>query len=387
MKSLPKVFNWNVKFWAVAVVLILILAGVGIVASSNVDKGSKTTDIVLSRVNTEGSGIFGDDPDMVTIENGIAVFHKDKWDTKVIATPGNSSIQHVMITEVIKKMGLNPAMFDASQPRLPGNVYLMASGVGKMKDDFEKGTTNGGIAWEPIYSNVIDHSQRRAYALCETGQIEGYDNHACCMVAGNSNFINGNPDLVIRFLAGYIKSVDFINEAKAAGHDSEKYKELLGIADLLVAHQYPEDVLMESLDTVNYTYDLTNFPEEYNKLMKSFMESGIVPKDADKKLGKTTEEFAREHVDGKYLEQAKNLEKKEYKTATIRVASLGADIHQIAPLVGIEKGFFEEYGIKIEMLTPATAGGDVIKSLLSGDADIGLAGAPPIVMVTVNFAC
>lgn len=383
---MPKLFNWNIKFWAIAIVLILVLAGIGIIASFNTNTKVNDTDVVLSRVNTEGSGIFGDDAGMVTIENGVAVFHSEKWDTKVIATPGQSSIQHVMMTDIVKSMGLKPLMYDASQPRVHGNVYLKASGVGMMKEDYEKGITNGGIAWQPVYSNIVDHSSKRAYPLCASGQIDGYKDHACCMIAGNSSFIKNNPDLTIRFLAGYIKSVDFINKAKS-DTGSEDYKELVKIADNLLAHQYPEDVIKESLTSVNYKYELTNFVEEYSGLMKSFIESGIVPKDAEKRIGKTADEFAKEHINGGYLESAKKIEKKEYQMTTVRVASLGADIHQIALQVGLEKGFFEEYGIKIEKLVPASAGGDVVKSLLSGDADIGFAGAPPIVMVTVNFAC
>ncbi len=379
-----KLFNWNVKLWAFVFALIIVLAGAGVLLSDN--DVSKDTAVVISRVNTEGSGIFGDDPEMVTIENGIAVFHKEHWEGKTIATPGETSIQYKMIKEELIKIGLEPKAYDNTIPCPDNSIYLKTTGVALMKEEYNTGIIDGGIAWEPIYSDVLLHADKKVYNLCESNQLEGYDGHACCMIVGNSEFLDNNTEETVRFLAGYIKGVDFINHCKEH-KDSDDYEELIQISSNLLGGQYGEDVIEEALDNVNFTYDLTNFQEEYVSLLNSFMEGGAIPKDAMSILDETPEEFAEDHIDSSYLEAAKKMEQAEsYRKATLTVSYLGGDIHQLALQVAQDKGYFDEYGIEIKLQGPHSAGGAVLTAVLSGEADLGFAGAPPVVMMTTNTA-
>ena len=91
-----KLFNWNVKLWAIVIALIVVLAGTGFALSDRTN--ADDTSIVLARANTEGSGIFGDEPGMaVSDDDGYMVLVKEKWGGKVIATPGPTSIQYMII--------------------------------------------------------------------------------------------------------------------------------------------------------------------------------------------------------------------------------------------------------------------------------------------------
>ncbi len=381
-----KLFNWNIKFWAVIVVLIVVLATVGAFAST--DK-SHDTAIVVSRVNTEGSGIFGNDPGMITIDgDGHAVFHADKFGGKIIATPGEASIQHMMIRDIFTAIGLK-VVVGIPEVKDKNTVYLKVDGgVATMQESFKKGDCDGGITWEPYYSKIITECiNPKANDLCRTGQIEGYEEHACCMIVGSMNFLKNNADTTARFLAGYMKAVEFVNKAKQDTTSAE-FKEVLDITTkFLGKDMFTESEMISAISNVRYCYDLTGFDKEYNTLLKGMMENGSIPKNAMDLLGKTTEQYSAEHTSFEYLEKAKTMEPGKYDTKTIKVAYLAADIHQLALHVAVQKGFFEEYGINVELVGPYTNGGNVMMALLSHNCDIAFAGAPPIAMKTVNFDC
>ena len=377
-----KLFNWNVKLWAIVIALIVVLAGTGFALSDRTN--ADDTSIVLARANTEGSGIFGDEPGMAVLEDGYMVLVKEKWAGKVIATPGPTSIQYMIIKEQLLSVGLTVKAYDNTNPPGSNEVQLKDVGVGLMAAEFAAGTIDGGIAWEPIYSDILDNAPG-AYDVCMTNQLEGQLGHACCMVVANSNFLNDNSEATVRFLAAYCDAVDFINNAKFLGPGSDEYKELMKSCKVLL-NGYDNEVIEEALANVTYTYNLTNFEDEYVDLIHAYQESGVIPRNAMDTIGQTPEQFAKAHIDGTYLNNAKSISKVEYKPVTIRVAYLGADIHQLALQVAKDLRYFADYGIEIENIGPFAAGGAVLDAILTGEADIGFAGAPPTVMKTVNLA-
>ena len=68
---------------------------------------------------------------------------------------------------------------------------------------------------------------------------------------------------------------------------------------------------------------------------------------------------------------------------TVDVAVINGDIHQIAIHVAIEKGYFEQEGIKVN-IRGADNGGGVAVALINGDSDMGFLGAPPATINMVN---
>ena len=71
-------------------------------------------------------------------------------------------------------------------------------------------------------------------------------------------------------------------------------------------------------------------------------------------------------------------------TATVKVAVISGDIHQIAVHVGIDKGMFSNYGVTVQ-ISNATNGGGIATSLINGDAQLGFLGAPPATINMINF--
>lgn len=67
----------------------------------------------------------------------------------------------------------------------------------------------------------------------------------------------------------------------------------------------------------------------------------------------------------------------------VTVAVISGDIHQIALHVAIEKGYFDDYGLKVNV-SNALNGAEVATSLISGDAKLGFLGAPPATINMVN---
>ena len=107
---------------------------------------------------------------------------------------------------------------------------------------------------------------------------------------------------------------------------------------------------------------------------------GIVTSDKFKDGNK----FAKAFVDDKYLKDAIAGKASKEGKDTITVAAINGDIHQIAIQVAVAKGFFDEYGLKVNLNTGSSSGGDIAQLLLSGDVRIGFLGAPPATLKTIN---
>jgi ABC-type nitrate/sulfonate/bicarbonate transport system substrate-binding protein len=91
-------------------------------------------------------------------------------------------------------------------------------------------------------------------------------------------------------------------------------------------------------------------------------------------------------VDDKYLKDAVAGKASKEGTATLKVAVINGDIHQLAIHVAIAKGYFAEYGLTISLSTGGS-GGDIATLLTSKDVQIGFLGAPPATLKTINSDC
>jgi ABC-type nitrate/sulfonate/bicarbonate transport system substrate-binding protein len=79
---------------------------------------------------------------------------------------------------------------------------------------------DGGIIWEPQYQYIL--TSDLFTDMVSTNIL--YPGHTCCLIAGDEKFIQKHSDVAIRFLAGFIKSTNYINEAKQdpSGEDFAK---------------------------------------------------------------------------------------------------------------------------------------------------------------------
>ncbi len=380
----------DTKTIAIAVVAILVIAGAGVFIAmndGNTSDGDLTTAAkIISRVNTDGSGIY-----MKTTYESVEFFDSDKnpikeaWDKKVFGTPGTASIQHVQLQEIVTGMGLSFVKYDGSKSS--GNVYYVDNVT-----NADAATTkvaeqlDGGILWEPQYSKIIADDQY--FGLITTNDL--YPGHTCCVIAGSESFLKNNSDATVAFLAGYIKAVDWINVA-LEDKTSDDYKKLVSICEKYT-EGLTDEIIEDALINVKYTYaddvygSLSKLKEDVAELEESLTISGNILKPITSYGFKGTTDFADTFIDESYLKNAvsggddvKLAEKK-----TVRVALIEGDIHQIAIRVAVELGFFDYYNVDVSIHSIQKGPAVALEVIQGKETDIGFAGAPPMTINTVN---
>ncbi|MBE6527721.1 MAG: hypothetical protein E7Z64_00905 [Thermoplasmata archaeon] len=210
-----------------------------------------------------------------------------------------------------------------------------------------------------------------------------FPEHTCCVVAANYNYIHNNPIGVEKFLAGYYDSVQYINGV-LADPDSQEYADLVSFTKSKVPGLTDKEV-KDALGTITYLYadssdgSLSTLKNDMKTLIADLNSVGALKKEVSNVDG-----FVNNYVDDTYLTTAiSNKESLKGGSNSVTVAVISGDIHQIAIHVGIDKGFFREYGTSVT-ISNATNGGGIATSLINGDSSIGFLGAPPATINMIN---
>ena len=379
----------NNKLLAVIVVVILAVAGVSayVLLSDNSNKDVRVN--LLAGVNNEGSGIYIDQSYDVSefIEfngNGEVVrYIPDGWRGKVFGVPGVASIQYIQLLEIVtSELGFQ---FKTHDSGATGDVVFYRDGI----NTADLAVTNrneidGGILWQPQFQNLADGAYYKKLATTDVL----FPDHICCVLAGNMNFVEENADAVVDFLSAIIKADKWLNNAMS-NEGGEDYAKMMEIAK----RQFPnltETVIKESLESVVYTYgDDTNNPlsswrAQIKDLVDSLDDLGQLYVSLDSLGFNNSTEFAGSFVNDTYLKQAlaDDSMRGDGKTK-IRVSLINGDIHQFAIQLAMELGYFEEYNLEIQAIG-AGAGVGVITQIKNQEADLGLLGAPPLTINTIN---
>ncbi len=364
---------------------------------------------LIGRVNTEGSGVYlkstenastyieydvGNDKPVLDGDGNVQ-YHASAWGGKIFGTPGTTSIQHMQLQTIVQNsLHLNFKPYSAEETLDSGTVYYLPSITNKAAFESSIGSIPGlvgGIIWEPQYSSLIASGCNK---MMLTADFE--PGHACCVIGASHDFITNNSDVTVRFLAAYIKTVKDINQA-LADHSSEDYTKLVSVAKTQTG--ITDTAVIESaLGIVTYTYadagyttgssPLSGLQTTVENLVDTYYTLGGVLKVSMKNLGfSSTHRFAQAFVDDGYLLQAINFGEPSaagYSKTSISIAYISGDIHTSLALgYGIEKGYFDAYGIVITM-SPAANGAGVATSLQNGEANFGFMGAPPITITSIN---
>jgi NitT/TauT family transport system substrate-binding protein len=369
----------NIKIWTVVIVIVLLLAGTGMYLANHL--GEKDRPVVVAMVNEEGSGIFASNsvPGLTLEEES-----KEKWGGLVFATPGPSSIQHMILMDfVMNTLNLKFELFRSDRNK--DAVYWTQVGPGVMGDALIAGQIDGGIAWEAHYSNICENKGKyNAYSVGKTNDL--WEEHPCCVVAVSREFIANDPNAILRFLSAYSASVVWLNEAidiNSPNHSKliEYVKKNAGVEN--------EQVIQKALDNVYYTYSLDNLKAGIETMVDTYTRLGLLNNTLESMGFESSAEFADWLVDDSYIKLAAGRPPSSYSDVssniTINVGVLAFDIHQIALHIGIGEGIFDAYGITLNTGTPFPAGGDVMNALASGVIQIGFVGSPPVVLTTINM--
>ncbi len=402
------------KIIAIAVVAIVIVAAAAAVVLSSGEKDKEELSIV-GRVNTDGSGLFVkegvDASKMVTIVNEEpksgaylggngtwVVFNKEAWGGLVIADPGASTIQHVQLSTIVETMGLDFVQY-TNGTSLDKNAVYYLPGIGKYADFTSKlGTTpalSGAIFWEPQFSVALLDG---CFAVATTNQM--FPGHTCCVIGANNSYMESHENETVRFLAAYIESVEKMTAAIKEGSGAA-YDEVIKVAkdkvslptDLTDAQK--EEAIKDAFKLVVYKYadttdknasdPLAQLKKDVTQLSQDLYETGQMKNDY-KALGFATgEEFGNKFVQSQYMKSAMNYQKESSydDKATITVAVIGGDIHQLAIHYGMALGIFENYGIDVK-ISSQQAGPAVYTAIHNGECQFGFIGAPPMTINSMN---
>ena len=166
---------------------------------------------VISSAQTDGSGI------VVTKDSGITSAADLKG--KSIATPGEASIQYVLLTYYLKENNLSTDDLNISAMKVPS-----------MNDALKTKQIDGIITFQPYVSIAANNSDN--VVLEDSADI--LPNHPCCVVVASDDFIKNHESTVKDILAIHENATEFINEQIILGNASAVVKLL------------PEDIVADS---------------------------------------------------------------------------------------------------------------------------------------------
>lgn len=143
---------------------------------------------VISAAQTEGSGI------VVAKDSGI----NDVSDLagKKIATPGEASIQHMLLTYYLEQNGMSINDLKVSSMKVPS-----------MNDALKTGKIDGMITFEP-YVTIAEKNG----AVVLAGSQDILPDHPCCVVVASDKYIENHPNETQKILEIHENATDFINE-------------------------------------------------------------------------------------------------------------------------------------------------------------------------------
>ena len=239
----------------------------------------------------------------------------------------------------------------------------------------------GAIAGVIIATQGVDDgdSDHGYTTLARTNEL--FPGHTCCVVIGKDSYMTAHSDETVRFLAGYVKGVNYLNTA-LADKDSEQYKKVMEVAkSQLKDTGITEDEIAQSLANITYLYqDSTGDLEGLKGDVSALLDDLTFDRTPDKTA------IMSEFVDDTYIKQVSTATGEGKATATISVTVITGDIHQIGLHLANQLGFFEEYGITLKISYGANGGAIATNVMLEGSdgTDFGLLGAPPATINTVN---
>lgn len=129
---------------------------------------------IIAGAQTEGSGLIASSPDVKSITD---------LKGKTVATPGEASIQNMLLQYDLKKNGLS-----ASDVESPGMK------VASINDALKQGSLDAALTFEPYVTQATELNN--ATLVEKSGDI--YPNHPCCVVVVSDKFASEHADLVTK---------------------------------------------------------------------------------------------------------------------------------------------------------------------------------------------
>lgn len=144
---------------------------------------------VISSAQVEGSGIIVTDDSNIKSAQDLA--------GKTIATPGEASIQHVLLSAYLKTNGMSLDDINESAMKVPS-----------INDALKTGNLPAAITFQPYVS--LGETDDNIDKLVDSSEI--MPGHPCCVVVASDDFIKNHEDTAKDIVAIHENATTFINE-------------------------------------------------------------------------------------------------------------------------------------------------------------------------------
>ena len=184
---------------------------------------------VISAAQIEGSGILVTDDSDIESAQDLA--------GKTVATPGEASIQHVLLAAYLKANGMSLDDVNESAMKVPS-----------INDALKTGNLPAAITFQPYVS--LGETDDNIEELVDSADI--VPGHPCCVVAASDDFLENNEETAKDIVAIHKEATMFINDNIEAGKTDEVVKLL------------PEDIVADadaeadSLESFPFVFGLSN---------------------------------------------------------------------------------------------------------------------------------
>jgi len=379
------------QIWAIVVVAILAVAAVGFIILSPSNEAGDLKITIVAQANSEGSGIFV--LDEVTDETDLG--------GRIFATPGTSSIQHMMFMDYVVDLGYSFAIAPSSGTLNSNTVYWTTVAPAQMKDAISGNLElSGGIAWEPYVSAIISDSATGCKILKWSSEL--WEDHPCCVLAANTQFMEDNPEVVQSFVAAHALATQWMVDTLAEGAGAN-YTRLVNISTAFAfgPDSGMEDVTEAALLQVKYDFHMPGaWLSSLEQVLETYEDLGLLNEGAMEHWGFSNHTQAVDTlVNGSFVDNVTGVSIVDANAslATVRLGWLYGDIHQIARLVAMDlsigqgMGFgdrtiYQAYGLNVVGGggNPYANGGSVMDAFFADVIDIGFLGSPPAILRSIN---
>lgn len=257
------------------------------------------------------------------------------------------------------------------------------------------GTVDGGVSWEPYCSDSIISGT--GISLMETGDLEGWSEHPCCVVTTSTAFAEDHPELVARVLAAHIEASEWIiSTIENKTSNPTNYTFLLEMGASFSSRN--TTVVAASLENINILYDMNDVLKNYLvNFTNTFIELNQTKMSYVTARGySSVEDFVDTFVNDTFMAiaQSGNITKVNSTVGTVNLGYLNGDLHQYARVVASNitmwddttwegKSLFEQWGINI-VGTVYVNGPAVMSAYDAGIIDMGYLGSPPAIVKHLN---
>ncbi len=272
-------------------------------------------------------------------------------------------------------------------------VYWTTIAPNLQKDALTAGTIDGAITWEPFASDASLSGAAVIYKWSD----EIWEDHPCCVVAVNKDFLADNEQIVLRTLKAHVEATKWIIDT-IDQPESENYTKMLNMGAAFSGRSTA--VVASSLDHIVFTNELTDaFKDWMNIITEKYIDLALIQNESLGNRGyDDIDDFVDQYFNSELLGEAMSIGPSDVilnPSNPVRLGYLVGDLHQFARVVaandtlwGDGKDLFEVYGVATVTSEggPYANGGAVMDAFAGNLVDIGYLGGPPAILKHLNAA-